>query len=391
MSAAAGRHRPQGSRRAAPRRSRPRLWLALSTLILLALLLLLSAFWHLPSRVQLDVITARFAFTLGGEEPHEILNRSVPFSSLVIEDCGTLVFAAEKLEVADPRQLVPGTEAGAAPRFPAAAWRGLNPTDPVKLPCRDPAAKLTLQNPDPAAGRLGILDRIRFAPGAQVVLEVSPGREPALSLEMEASQELSLALGPELEIVADFVKPEGIAVPFSADLLTYRAGLPEARRTLDLKSGEQGLVLIVTPLQGQLSELFREPLDLPLASVELLEENLEGTLTSPLRDKAVLSYPDYPSVPVVTIEADEAVGLGGLSQARLRSLELDAEKQALRARFDGTTERATSRAGEFVSDRRLTLLQVFHHSWRWTEITAAAGALLTVIWTAFEVWKRLQE
>lgn len=390
MSAAPGTHRPQASRRAAPRRSRPRLWLALSTMILLALLSLLSAFWRLPTRVQLDVTTARLAFTLGGEESREILNRSVSFSSLVLEGCGTVVFAAEKLEVADPQQLVPGTEAGAGPSFPAAAWHELSPTGPVRFLCRDPAAKLTLQNPDPAAGRLGVLDRIRFASGAQVVLEVSPGREPALSLEMETSQELSLALGPELEIVADFVQPEGIAVPFSADLLTYRARLPEARRTLDVTSGDQGVVLILTPSRGQLSELFREPLDLPLAAVEMLEENLEGTLTSPLRDKAVLSYPDYPSVQIVTIEADEAVGLGGLSQARLRSLELDAEKQALRARFDAITERATRWEGS-VSDRRLTLLQVFRHSGRWTEIAAAAVSLFSVAWSAFEIWKRLQE
>lgn len=387
---AAGKERPQGGRKAAPRRSCPLLWLVLPTLIVLPPLLI-STFWHLPTRVQLDVTTARLAFTPGGEERHEILNRSVPFSSLVLEDCGTVAFTAEKLEVADPQQLVPGTEAGAAPSFHVAAWRELNPSGTVRLLCRDPAAKLTLQNPDPAAGRLGVLDRIRFAPGAQVVLEVSPGREPALSVEMETPQELSLALGPELEIVADFIQPEGIVVPFSADLLTYRARLPEARRTLDITSGEQGLVLIVAPQQGQLAELFLKPLDLPLASVELLEENLEGKLTSPLRDKAVLSYPDYPSVPVVTIEADEAVGLGGLSQARLRSLELDAKRQALRAVFDGIVERAASRSGELVSDRRLTVFHRVRHSWRWGLIAVAVAWLLPTTWGAFEVWKGLQE
>ena len=360
-------------------RSRSLLWLALPPLILLPLVVL-STFWHLDTRIQLEVATERLAFTLGGEERQEILGRSVPFSSLVIEDCGSVVFTAEKLEIADPQQPVPG-----------AAWCEVNHTDPVKLWCRDPAAKLTLNNPDPAAGGLGLLDRVRFAPDKQVVLEVSPGREPALILEIETPQDLTLALGPDLEIVTDFVEPEGIAVPFPKDLLTWRARLPEARRTLEVTSGEHGLVLIVTPARGQVAALFREPLDLPLASVELLEENLEGKLISPLRDKASLSYPDYPTVPAVTFQKDEAVGLGGLSQARLRSLELDAGKGALLARFDGIAEHATSRAGEFTSDRRLTLFHAFRYSWRWGAIAVAAAWIVSTTWVAFEARKKLQE
>ncbi len=378
------------SKKAAPRRSRSLLWLALPTLVLLPLVVL-STFWHLSTRVQLEVATQRLAFTLGGEGSHEILGRSVPFSSLVVEDCGAVAFAAEKLEIADPRQLVPGTEAGATPDFPPAAWRELTPTGPVKLLCRDPAAKLTLQNPDPVAGRLGLLDRIRFAPGSQVVLEVSPGREPALSLEIEMPLELNLALGPDLEVVTDFVEAKGMAVPFPAGLLTWRARLPEARRTVEVTSGEHGLILIVTPARDQLAKLFREPLDLPLASVELLEEDLEGKLTTPLRDRASLSYPEYPAVPAVTIEKDEAVGLGRLSQARLRSLELDAGKGALRARFDGVADRATSRSGQFVSDHRLTLFHIFRYSWRWGAIAVAAAWIVSTTWVAFEARKKLQE
>jgi hypothetical protein len=371
-------------------RSRPLLGLALPTLILLPLVWI-STFWHLPTRVQLELATTRLALTPGGEESHEILDRSVPFSSLGIERCNTVVFAAVRLEIADPQQLVPGTAAGEIPHFPAAAWRELEPTDPVKLACRDPAAKLTLQSPDPTAAQVGILDRIYFKPGSEVILETSPGREPALSLEIETPEELELALGPDLELVADFVEPEGIAVPFPGNLQTWRARLPEGRRTLGLTSGEHGLVLIVTPARGQAAELFRNPLDLPLASVELLAEELEGPLTSPLRDKARLSYPEYPAIPAVTIEPDEAVGLGGLEQARLASLDFDAGKGVLRARLDGIVERATSRSGEFARDHRLTLFHTFRYSWRWGLIAVAATWLLSTTWAAFQVWKKLQE
>jgi hypothetical protein len=375
----------------APRRLRPLFNLALPTLVLL-LLVVISTFWHRPTHVQLDLATARLAFTPGGEERREILNRSVPFSSLVIEDCNSAVFAAEKLEIADPHQLVPATKAGEESNFPPTAWREVKAPNSVKLSCSDPAAKLTLKNPDPAAVRLGLLDRIYFKPGSQVVLEISPGREPAFSLEVETPQDLNLTVGRDLELVADFVKPEGIAVPFPGDLQTWRARLPEAHQTFEITGGKHGMVLIVTPARDQLAEVFAEPLDLPLASVEMLEEQLEGTLTSPLRDKAILSYPDYPAIPTVTIGKGEAVGLGGLSQARLSSLKLDAEKGALlRARFDGIADHATSRAGAFATDRRLTLADTFRYSWRSGLIAVAAAWLLSTTWAAFEVWKQFQE
>ncbi len=382
----------RGGKGKEPRLPRRLLWLFLPTLLLVPLLLL-STYWRRPTRVQIDLATARLALTPGGEERREILGRSVPFSSLVVEDCGTASFTAETLAVADPLQIVPGTAAGAVPEIPAAAWRAVAPAGPVQFLCHDPAAKLTLNHPDPAAPRLGLLDRIWLQPGSQVVLEVSPGREPALGIEIAAPQELiSLALdGLDLELVADLVEPAGLAVPFSGSPLTWRARLPESRRTLDLTSSGQGLILVVTPERGRPADLFRQPLDLPLAAVELLMEDLEGPLASPLRERATLTYPDYPGVPPVTIESDEALGLGGLSQARLRSLAFDTEIGALRARFDGIAKRATSRAGEFDHDHRLTLFHTFRYSWRWGPIAIAAAWLFSTTWAAFEVWKAYRE
>jgi len=376
--------------RAKKHRSRTLLWLALPTLILLPLVLL-STFWTVPTHVQLEVATTRLAVTLGGQERREIFSRSVPFSSLVIESCKIVAFAAEKLEVADPQQLVAGTKAEEAPHFPTTAWQEIKPTDPVRLSCSDPAAKVTLNSLDPASPRLGSFDRIYFEPGSQVVLEAFSGREPAVSAEIATPQDLHLALGSELELVADLVKPDGIQVPFAGDLLTYRAWLPEARRMVEVTSGQHGLVLIVTPPRGQVAELFAEPLDLPLSSVEMLEEDLDGRLITPLRDEATLRYPDYPAVPAVTLKKEDAVGLGGLSDARLRSLRFDAEKGALRATFDGTARRATTLAGAIATDRRLTLYHTFRYNWRWALLAVAATWLVSTSWAAFEAWKKLRE
>lgn len=367
------------------------LWLALPTLILLPLVWL-STLWRLPTRVQLEVETSRLALILGGEERREVLNPSVPFSALVVEDCDTVTFAPEGLDVADPRQLVPGTEAGEAPHFPPAAWRQLQPAGPVKLTCRDPAAKLTLRHPDPGAARLGLLDRLYVQPGSHVILEVSPGREPALSLETGTPQDLTLALGPDLEIVTDLIEPEGLTVPFRGDLLTWRARLPEARRTLEIASSGHGLVLIVTPARGQAAELFPETLNLPLAALELSEENpRERAPSSSLRARANLSYPEYPAIPAVAIEKDEAVDLQGFSQARLRHLALDPGKGTLHAVFAGTARRVASGDRTSVRDNRLTLYHTFRHSWRLGLLAVAATWLVSTTWAAFGAWRKLRE
>jgi hypothetical protein len=390
MSDAPGKRPPRGDKKAAPRRWLTLLGLILPTAVLLPLVLF-STFWHVRTHVLLELTTTRLAFTLGGTERRELLDRSVAFSSLVVEKCRTVEFTAEKLEVADPRQLVPATGPAETPYFPAAAWRELSPTTPVKLACLDPAAKLVLTNPDPAADSVGILDRIHFEPGSQVILEIVPGPKPALSLETETPQELNLQLGLNLGLATDLVRPERPRVPFEGDLLTYRARLPEAARTFTVTSGEHGLVLIVTPARASAAQLFREPLDLPLAAVELLEEDLEGTVNSALHDKAILRYPDFPAIPAVTIENGQALGLSGLSQARLSSLELDPKKGALTVRFDGIAAHAATKAGAFAADQRLTLFQTLRYNGRWGLLTAAFLWLVSTTKAVFELVKKVRE
>jgi hypothetical protein len=254
--------------------------LALPTILVLPLVWI-STYWRRPTHIQLDFSAARLAFTVGGDEDRELLNRSVAFSSLVIEGCNTATFAADRLEVADPQQLVPATRPQAAGRFPATSWRAISPTDPVKLSCRrDLEAKLTLRNADATATQLGVLDRIHLAPGSQVVLEVSAGRDPALRLNIDKPQHLSLPLNTGLELEAEFARLEGIAVPFAGDILTYRVQLPEAHPLFDFTSSDRGLILTWTPPRGWPAEVFREPLDLPVTSLNLVAEEPEGALSS---------------------------------------------------------------------------------------------------------------
>jgi hypothetical protein len=360
------------------------------------LLVALSTFWHVPTHVHLDLTTNRLTFTPAGAEPHEILNRSVPFSALTLEECGTVAFTPEVLEIADPALLLPATRAEEAPSFPPEAWRRLRASGPVRFVCREPGAKLTLRAPDRAGTGVGILDRLPLSPGREVIVEVPPDPEPTVNLEIPDVRDLALAaVGPDVELVADLARPEGTDLPFPGSPQTYRARLPESRRTVEIESGE-GFTMILTPPRQPKAQVFREEMDLPLAGMEILAESLEGELVSPLRDKATLTYPDFPTAPAVTVEAGSLLGLGGLSHARLRSLSLGQvqdkdgnETAALKVSFEGVVERAEGKAGDFRRDHRLTRFETFRHSTRWGWIAAAAAWAVSTTMAAWEIWKKL--
>lgn len=363
-------------------------WLVLPTLILLPLVVF-SMYWHLPTRIQLEIPTARLALTPGGKGSHEILAPTVSFSSLILENCGRVTFSPKRFAVADPKQLIPASNPSEKPHYPASAWRELKPIDRVKFSCVDPNSKVTLRAGNAALGWAGTLDRIHFELGTQVILEALPGKEPALSVEVAKPLHLSLPLADELELVTDRVKPDGIEVPFSGDLLNYWAQIQEGRRQLKVESGPRGLVVIVTPTRDQLGSLFAKPLQLPVSEVEFLGENREGAPSTQLRDRAILSYPELPKLPPATIAEEEAIGLRGLSKAQLTSLELDTKEisgPALRAHFDGIVKHATSQSGEFTHDYRLTLYDIFRYRWRWNVLAVAAVWLLSTSWAAFKVW-----
>jgi len=85
------------------------------------------------------------------------------------------------------------------------------------------------------------------------------------------------------------------------------------------------------------------------------------------------------------------LGLGGLSKARLKSLQLDAEKGALRASFDGIAERATSSSGEFATDHRLTVFDTFRYGRQWKLLAVVGAWLVSMGWAGLEVWKKLRK
>src|SRR5436305_1925211 len=299
MSGAARSGRGGRSQRSAQGRQRSLIWLALPTLSLLPLVGL-SAVWYLPTRVRLDFTTAQISFTLeedksptGGKKP-EILDRSVLFSSLVINHCKMLRFDDGELTA-----------------------KNVHLTGPVTLTCRGSNPKLALRNPGEIAAPLGLLARIPLPPSQLIVIAAPKGTEPAITLQTETSPELNFSvLVPEVTLDTESCQPEGLP----PDVTTYRVKLGEASRILTFTSDSRGLDLTFTTPAGPPAKIFRWPADLPLSSLSLLGAEFEGKVASALRGNATVHYLDHPAVPHVTLEEGSIIDLRKLSEARLKYL-----------------------------------------------------------------------
>lgn len=362
----------------APRRNggssafRTLLMLALPTLILLPLILL-STYWPLPTRVQLDLVTRRLAFTVAGHEPVELLNASVGFTSLVIERCNFVSLSARLLRVLDQRS----DQASSGP---------------VRFVCGDPASKLTLRSSKDGLQLVGTLDRLRLAPGTEVSLEVGDKQPLDVTFEVSAKRSLSIPMEGEFELVAEFVSRAPPAAEASPDLVVYRGTVSEADSTVKIDSQERGLILVITPVPGrEVQQFFREPTSIPLSAIEFVDQTLEGKIISPILGASTLTYPDYTGVPPISIPPRQFLGVGGVRDFRIQGLALESQSAGLRVQLGGVVETfATSGNGNRV-DRRLTLFQVLRYGWRWNILAVVAAWLLSTTWMIYERWRKLSE
>lgn len=367
------------------------LWLSLPTLIVL-LLVLISTLWYLPTRIEADLTVRRLAFVVGGEEPREVLNASVEFSSLVIEDCAEVTFKPERLEVADPGQLVPAEKAGKVGHYPESAWHELETEESVRLLCRDDEARVTLRPPGPANAPLGALDRVRAAPGSRVALEVPSGLGLDVIVEVEGEHSLAIPIygDREIELVTDLVEIEGAqASPFSGDLATYRVRLAEVDSTVRLRSRARHLTLAVTPAGSSTDELFNGQA-IAIEDIELYEQVLDGIRKTSLLAPGKLHYPGFKIDPVELAEG-ELVGFGELGLFRLERLALDAENRGLNLRLDGVVGKAVTTDEAFPVDRRLSVFQRFQYSSLWNLIAVVAVWALSTTWVGYELWKKIRD
>ncbi len=367
-----------------PQPLRSLLLLSLPTVVLLLLFLLL-AHWRTPTRVNLELVTRRVAFTIAGYEQRDILNNSVGFHSLAIEKFAHIELHPRRVAVADPAGWVP-SEGPAMGEYPASAWYDLELTGPLTIAGPYDSPEVFLEGTDPSA-IMGTLDFIRVEPASRVVLEVDRGATFDLTLKVEGEHTLNLPLLHDFSFTVDMAELGGLAgLPTGHDLLTFRVELGEDRM-LDLRSQPEGLVLVVSLPVGDTEAIFSDA-GIPLAAVELLEEKLGGRLGTPLLHDGQLTYPGYPGIKPVIISKDNFVALDRLGTFHLAEISLDQDALGLRLRFDGEAGNLRSGSGVFEPvDHRLTQYQRLQNNALWAILGAVAVWIFPTTVGGYELYK----
>jgi hypothetical protein len=343
-----------------------------------------SNYCRVATRVSVDLTTRRVAFETGRTDDLELLGDTRGFSRLVIERCGRVSFHA----------------AAFAPVAPPAAASGARAyTGPVRIDCRDPDAKITVEAANPRVAA-GALDRMTLTSGERVAFHVAGDASPVVTIDLSSPKRLDLPVYGELLLTAELVDVEPSLVP-PTDRARYRAELPTTNGWLHVQTGDRRTILVVTPTPESTGRFFNERLRIPIEAPQFLEETSAGLATAFLAD-GVVTYPDYQAVPPVRIRGDEFFVLRRASGMEIRRIALLPDRPGLALTIDGrlTAAAAIGRpdpgataeegTGQWV-DPRLTVYQIVRYGPLWSIVAAVAVWGLATTWTWYERWKKMSE
>ena len=337
-----------------------------SALIIGAALALMG--WHVPTRVQLEVVVDHVSFTLGGGEAVDVPERAVNFRSLSIENFDRVVFTPKRLAVRE-------NSVDRVARAPEAVGATSTPAEVILTGATGERSLLTFEGPDSDAGTVGRMQAISGNPGTKVSLETSPALVLGFTLRMDG-QALSTNVLPagDLLLSASRATIQGVGAGVRAvNSSTLQVKLPEDSPFFRLEGARRFFVVSAT-----LSE--RTPLLLvnqaPIAELELLKQSPGGAVASALVAAGEVRYPDYPKLPPRMLSASDFLALGDLDRAWITYLRLNPEKAAMDLRVEGVAGRIDRSSRAVKEDLRLTAFDTLWYR-------ARAVVLLAIIaWAA---------
>lgn len=350
--------------------------LAAPSLALLALLVCAN-FWRVDTDVTVAAVAGKVAFDVRGESAHRLLERGLRLSELRVEECASMAFVAASLKARAPVER-------------DFAWTSARHT--VKFDCF-PGSTITLRGSADRPRDLGALPQVSVDPGANVVLGVTGGSRPVLTLEVTRAgasgdsaspgQTLELDLSGELEIETYQTDLSGPDVPagtteaLRTGRSTYVARLQEGR-SIELRTADRSW-LVVTPFMEQATVTPVELTEAGSARLPVRIRLLSGP--EPLDDRltplpaGTLSYMTLTSAPPLDL-AGKHVLFSPTTEAEIRDLAMGEHGLTLTVdgRIIGPSDGVVMDGG-IKRDVRLTALQRLYYGLHWTVSAAAAGAL----------------
>jgi hypothetical protein len=319
--------------------------LVLPSLVIAAVTLVLMN-WRVPTRVQIDLVVDRVAFSIAGSQAVPILDKSMGFQSLSIESFDSITFKPVKLQLADS-----GRAEDDGADIP---WNSIAIDGAVVLRGRkEDLPIVTVLRDDQAAGAAGRLEAISVDPGTQVILETVGGAGLTLRLDGQSLAPAVLPLGRFRLNAANTLSDAKLAKAGQPSRIALRAELAQDSPLIEVRGLPQSLVLTITPGKNTTLKLLSQT-GVPIRDIELTRQNQSGARESSLVAAGQVQYPDFPAKEKVVIDPHDSFGLDRLDRFFITQLELDPDGKQIRLRLAGVAGHIQTLAGAAREDRRLT-------------------------------------
>lgn len=326
------------------------LLLTLPTLVVAAVVLTLMS-CRIPTRVQLDITADRALFVLGGTNSTSILN-TVKFQSLTVEKFSQITLNPKKIEFARPSQYIDQED-----RYPESSWKALTVTSPVIITGEEGGLQpsVTIESAKPRLDTAGILDRVWGKPGVEVTIYVRNSRITDLTVRIENQESTAtLLLRDPIQLIAEYGTIGGvIGQPYPADSLTYRVQLPNNSPDVKITSQRSSLVLNLTISSKQVFDYLPQN-GIPITAIDFLRQNSKGDRETTLVESGEITYPDFPKIEKISLNASDFIGLDGLEKFYIEQIIIDPKHVGVRFRLNGIAGKIGSGSQEFSKDHRLT-------------------------------------
>lgn len=348
-----------------PSRSRRTLWfaafIAAPTILLVATIGILAA-WRAPTRIQLDAVIERISFTLAGDGAIDVPADALTFRSLAIENF-------------DEARFKPAPGMAKLDASAEVILSGVTGERPV----------LNLMSlSDAAAGRL---QAIRLQPNAKVAIETSAAAPGTFTLRVDG-QPFSTNVLPAgaIQLDAAAVSVQGLAgAAVNGNSIALKLALREDSPYVEVHGERRSFVVNATAAATSPVALV---VGAPIAAIELLKQNADGSAHSALTAAAEVSYPDHPGQAAARLAATDALALADLREATIASLKLDPAKSSMTLRLDAVAGRIEISSGGERRDFRLTALDRLWHNARVIVLLVDAAWVASV---AFGAYKYIQD
>jgi hypothetical protein len=359
------------SRRALRRPGLASILLAPGVAILAAALA--ATIWRVPTRLQLDLVVDRLAFTLAGERAVDLPARPLGFGTLSIENFDRLTFAPDRVRWID--------------RAPGSS-RMLRSAAMVLNSAGDAAAIAVLEGAGRATGSAsaGRMQPLAIAPRSRVILTSGADASKRLTLRVEG-QSLDTNVLPAAELALSASNVALGETPPSARAggsVALAFSLPEDRPFVQVQGARRWFAITARPsAQSALTLLERAGVN----RVELLKQGAGGTVESAVIANGEIRYPQQPGIAPVPVGVRDFVTLGDTSPTTITRLELPPEQSGMLLVMDVEATQATLASGGVERSLRVTALQSLWHRSRIGVVLLAAVCLASMMAGGYRLYQ----